>query len=197
VVQRVSEIYRQKSEWFKPLYAEMKAGGLAAMLYELLRMDLGDWHPRQIVRTEALVKQQLHSLSPLDEWWLEVLHTGVLVGALEDAPNRSVSNDYDEEFTESTAFSKFTRVRRRKGLLDAARASSPRLRSVSDHAIGHFLKDKGANRSKPKGRRGWWFPPLSECRDAWVKSYPEPEWRDEAGDEEVSEWRTEPDDSDD
>ena len=39
VVQRVSEIHRQEDEWFKPLYAEMKSGGLAAMLYDLLRVD--------------------------------------------------------------------------------------------------------------------------------------------------------------
>jgi Family of unknown function (DUF5906) len=193
VVQKVSDSQRQKPEWFGPLYKQLESGGYAAMLFDLLAMELGDWHPRQIVRTTALVKQQLQSLSALDEWWLEVLHTGVLVGALKDEPNRAVSNDYNEEFTESTAFTKITRVRRHKGLFDAARASSPRLRSVSDHAIGHFLKDKGAERDWPKRRRGWAL--LADCRDKWVKSYPETVWRRDGDDEAVTKWWAEPKDA--
>ena len=30
------------------------AGGCAAMLHDLLARDLGEWHPRQIIRTAAL-----------------------------------------------------------------------------------------------------------------------------------------------
>src|SRR5262245_36444163 len=36
VVLRVAETHRQEAEWFAPIYAELKAGGLAAMLYDLL-----------------------------------------------------------------------------------------------------------------------------------------------------------------
>ena len=163
VVQRVSEIHRQEEEWFKPLYAEMKAGGFAAMLYDLLRMDLGDWHPRQIVRTAALADQQEQSLSALDLWWLNVLQTGVLVGADADAPHKAVSNDYDVEFSDN-GFSKFKRVR---GLFDAARASSPRLRSESDHAIGKYIREHaGATDAWPRRRRGWQFPPLKRVPQA-------------------------------
>jgi hypothetical protein len=191
VVQRVSEVYRQKDEWFKPLYAEMKAGGLGAMLYDLLRMDLGDWHPRQIVKTAALAEQQDESLSALDAWWVEILHTGELVGSIKDEPNRAVSNNYEEDIEEmeSNGFGG-TRIRkrrvRREGLFDSARASSPKLRAVTDHAIGRYLKTKGAERDKPKQRRGWRFPLLSQCRDKWCETYPETDW---SGDE-VDEWQT-------
>src|SRR5262249_23933711 len=82
VVQKVADTQIQNAKWFGPLYAELERGGYGAMLYDLLNFDLGDWHPRQIVRTAALAEQQLQSVSPLDEWWRETLRTGVLVGAI-------------------------------------------------------------------------------------------------------------------
>jgi hypothetical protein len=194
VVQKVADSQMQKPEWFKPLYAELERGGYGAMLYDLLKVDIGDWHPRTIIRTEALAKQQLQSLSPLDQWWLEALHTGVLVGALQYEPHRAVSHDYEEDVEERDGY-RGTRKRRvrRRGLLDAARASSTQLRSASDHVIGDFLKEKGAVRDKPKQRRGWRFPPLSECRDKWVESYPATEWDDQG----FADWQAGPDNSDD
>jgi hypothetical protein len=70
VVERVAETHRQDPEWFGPIYKQMQNGGYEAMLFELLHVDLGDWHPRQIVHTAALAEQQEESLSPLDAWWL-------------------------------------------------------------------------------------------------------------------------------
>jgi hypothetical protein len=190
VVQRVAETYRQKSAWFKPLYAEMKAGGLAAMLYDLLRIDMGDWHPRQIVETAALAEQQDESLSPLDAWWVDVLHNGELVGSIKYEPDRAVSNNYEEDIEETVRLpfgGTGIRVRRirREGLFDAARASSPKLRGVTDHAIGRYLKNKGAVRDRVKRRRGWKFPPLARCRDQWCETYPETDWSGDG----VSEWQ--------
>jgi hypothetical protein len=183
VVQKVSDSQRQKAEWFGPLYKQLEDGGYAAMLYDLLNVDLGDWHPRQIVPTKALADQQEQSLSALDLWWLNVLQTGVLVGADADAPHKAVSNDYDVEFSDN-GFSKFKRVR---GLFDAARASSPRLRSESDHAIGKYIREHaGATDAWPRRRRGWQFPPLKDCRKRWKKRYPATVWRLDLAD-----WRAE------
>jgi hypothetical protein len=168
----------------------MKAGGLAAMLYDLLRVDLGDWHPRQIVKTDALAEQQEESLSPLDAWWVDVLHNGELVGSTEGWPDRAVSNNYEEDIeeTESDGFGgKRTRVRRirREGFYNSARASSPKLRGVTDHAIGRYLRSKGAESIWVKRRRGWQFPSLADCRDEWCKTYPKTDW---SGDD-VSKWQ--------
>jgi hypothetical protein len=82
VVLRAAETHRQDREWFVPIYEQMKTGGYAAMLHELLRHDLTDWHPREIVRTAELVHQQEESLNPQDEWWFELLQTGVLAGPI-------------------------------------------------------------------------------------------------------------------
>jgi hypothetical protein len=95
--QEVADTHRQDANWFGPIYQEMRSGGLEAMLYDLLNYDLGDWHPRQIVRTPALAKQQEESLSPFDQWWLELLQTTVLEGADSNHPDRAISNHYEEE----------------------------------------------------------------------------------------------------
>src|SRR6516165_2968166 len=128
---------------FEPLYRQMENGGYAAMLYDLLKLDLANWHPREVVRTKALAEQQERSLSALDEWWLEVLQTGVLVGASTKDPGRPVSNRYEETTFEQDQFSGFSHRRtvRRDGLYDHARASSPRLRSASDAALGRYLRE--------------------------------------------------------
>jgi hypothetical protein len=36
-----------RKEYFGALNAELRDGGAEAMLYDLLQMDLGDWHPRE------------------------------------------------------------------------------------------------------------------------------------------------------
>lgn len=53
--------------YFTPLYEQMASGGLAAMLFDLLAMDLGSWHPRwNIPATKALADQQRKHLSGID-----------------------------------------------------------------------------------------------------------------------------------
>ena len=42
----VSEQHKQDLAWFGPIYRQLDEGGLAAMLYDLLHHDLGEWHPR-------------------------------------------------------------------------------------------------------------------------------------------------------
>ncbi len=85
----VSDCHKQDAKWFGPLNAQMDGGGYAAMLFDLLRMDLGDWHPRRVIRTEALVEQQSRGLGPEDAWWCELLQTGVLWGANPLRPEHS------------------------------------------------------------------------------------------------------------
>lgn len=67
--------------FFGKLHSQMRNGGQAAMLYELLNMDLGNWHPRQDVPvTAALVDQKLEGLrsDPIAFWWYRKLEDGEL-----------------------------------------------------------------------------------------------------------------------
>jgi hypothetical protein len=185
-VQDVADTHCQDPDWFRPIYQEMRSGGLHAMLRDLLHYDLGDWHPRQIARTEALAKQQQQSLEPFDQWWLELLQTGVLKGASKDALDRAVSNEYEEEITAGTDSYPRTRMVRREGLYDQARRISPRLKAVSDTALGLYLRDpdRGCTNAWVRRRRGWQFPPLDQCRECWKKRFPDAVWHDD----EVKEW---------
>jgi hypothetical protein len=179
-VQEVADNHRQDANWFSPIYQEMRSGGLEAMLYDLLNHDLGDWHPRQIVRTPALAKQQEESLSPLDQWWLELLQTGVLEGASKFAPNEAISNHWEEEITETDGYGgQRKRTVRREGLYDQARRISPRLKGVSDTALGLYLRERGCTNKWVRRRRGWEFPSLNECRERWKERFPETVWRDQ------------------
>ena len=102
MAQEVADAHQQDEAWFKPIYKEMRNGGLEAMLYDLLARDLGDWRPRQIVRTAALGKTEDESLSPLDQWWLELLQSGVLSGTRTAPafPNIAISNAFEVEIEE-------------------------------------------------------------------------------------------------
>jgi hypothetical protein len=50
------------------------------MLHDMLRWDLGSWHPREGYEGEGLRRQKERSLSPLAEWFVAVLQEGVLPG---------------------------------------------------------------------------------------------------------------------
>jgi hypothetical protein len=176
VVQQVSNEYIQDQSWFAPLYQQMRNGGYAAMLHDLLNVNICGWHPREIIRTAALAKQQEASLSPLEEFWLELLQTGVLIGANDAEPHRAISNSYEDEYTDNDGVK---RKIRHDGLYDQARASSPRLRGASDAALGRFLahKDQGCSRAWVRRHRGWEFPPLLQCRKRWLERYPDQVWQ--------------------
>jgi hypothetical protein len=182
VVQRVSEAHRQDPAWFGPLYEQMREGGYGAMLFDLLARKLGNWHPRNVIHTEALTGQQEESLSPLDEWWFELLQTGVLAGADENDPSRAISNKYEEEEDMGTdGFGvRKTRMVWREGLYDQARRISPKLKARSDAALGRYLRDKerGCKNAWVRRDRGWQFPPLADCRARWLERFPDTKWDD-------------------
>ena len=187
----VSERYLQDDKWFTPLYEQLEDGGYAAMLFDLLKRDLGGFHPRRLPKTVALREQQRQGLQPCDAWWVELLEIGVLEGADPNAPNCAVSNGYDREVTEpdGCGLPRKRRIRQR-GLYDQARAVEPRLRPRNDHALGHYLTQQGCDNSqKVLRRRGWSFPPLLECRKRWDARFPDWKWRDPV----LTEWQYEQD----
>ncbi|WP_084673913.1 bifunctional DNA primase/polymerase [Methylobacterium sp. WSM2598] len=170
---RVSEHVKQDQAYFGPLHAEIRNGGAEAMLHDLLAIDLAGWHPRQVVRTEALLEQQEQSLSPLEAWWVSLLEAGVLEGADPRHPNRAVSAGWDEKVPVGLS----TRTERRRGLFDQARDISPKLKLVSDHQLGRFLRSKGCtNTLKVMRRQGWTFPPLAQLRTQWEAAYAGWQW---------------------
>jgi hypothetical protein len=173
--------HAQKKAWLDPLYEELENGGYAAMLYDLLRRDISNFHPRQIYRTKALAKQQRLSLSYEDMAWSEILETGMLGGVYNDkVPNEVVSNDWEDY------------KGKYKGLYTHMREMSPSLRYKSDRHLADYLVERGGRdendkplvkRKKVGGHRGWEFPSLEMCRAHWLKKHPE--WE---SDTDITEW---------
>jgi len=192
-VQNVANTHRQDPSWFGPIYEQLRSGGYEAMLFDLLERDLRDWHPRQIVLTAALADQQEQSLSAFDAWWLELLQTGVLGGASSSAPDRAISNRYEDEVEIGTDGygGKRTRMVKRDGLYTHARRISPKLKNETEAAFGRYLSNeqRGAESAWVRRHRGWKFPPLSVCRERWLARFPQTTWRDPGG----KEWRVEED----
>jgi hypothetical protein len=194
VVQRVADTHRQDGKWFGPIYEQLRTGGCEAMLFDLLERDLGDWHPRQIVRTAALADQQEQSLSPFDAWWFEMLQVGVVTGADLLHPDRAVSNRYKEEIEETVGLSGTrTRIEWHNGLYDQARRISPKLKNETEAAFGRYLKKHGCTdiwiSRGGRSRRGWQLPPLGKCRADWLERFPQTTWRDPG----VKSWREDED----
>jgi Family of unknown function (DUF5906) len=171
---KVSDEKLQDHGWFKAINDQLEDGGYAAMLYDLLHHDLGDFHPRRLPKCNDLAGQQALSLSPLDSWWVELLETGTLGGSDPSEPNRAVSNKYEYKVVVGMSDRWVTRL----GLYDQARNMEPRLRQRSDHVLGQHLTEQGCDNSrKVMRRRGWTFPKLIECREEWEARFPGWKWR--------------------
>jgi hypothetical protein len=106
-----------------------------------------------LLTNPALQRQQGHTLPPLEQWYVMLLHNGVLPSALAGRP--------------STAFT--------KNLVEDAREKIPRLRmDLTEVALHNFLMDEeriGVSCTKYRAAigNGWTFPPLAEAREAWCR----------------------------
>jgi len=72
----VSDNHIQDQRYFKAILDQMKNGGLAAMLFDLLEYDISQVDLGHIPRTVALLDQIERTMTPLEKFWLEVLMEG-------------------------------------------------------------------------------------------------------------------------
>jgi Bifunctional DNA primase/polymerase, N-terminal/Family of unknown function (DUF5906)/Primase C terminal 2 (PriCT-2) len=145
---------KEREAYFNALHGELENGGVEAMLYDLLHRDLGKWHPRQVYQTEGLRRQKERSLSPLNQWFVELLQEGNLPWYSNGGPDIAS-----------------TRL-----LVDDAKLRVPRLRDLSDQGLADFLKEWGCTRYRDSQARGWKFPPLAQLRTEWARQYGGWEW---------------------
>jgi len=87
----------------RQLYEE---GGIEAMLYDLLKRDIADWHPRDDVPdTKALVDQKLRSMDAVEQWWFERLIEGSIVNMRSewsDGETSILSHHLHEDYVAAT-----------------------------------------------------------------------------------------------
>jgi hypothetical protein len=155
----VSEKYMGDEKYFESLHAEIANGGLEAMLHDLKQVKLGKWHPRQIIKTQALAEQKMQSMSPLHEWFESLLQDGVIPPAPKDAPD-----------TAMIAY-----------LLNHARDFAPKLRELNATRLGRFLGQHGCIKLHRANGNAWRFPELPKARELWAKNYQGWKWEHDAG----------------
>jgi hypothetical protein len=63
-------------KYFADIIAQMENGGLAAMIWDMLHLDISRFDVRDVPETPALIEQKKHSLDSLDRWWMTVLERG-------------------------------------------------------------------------------------------------------------------------
>jgi hypothetical protein len=142
-VYQVSNVRVGDFGYFNRLNEELDNGGIEAMLWDLLRLDLAGWHPKQIYETDALLEQKQLTLHALDAWVEALLQEGVLPQASERYPNRSLT----------------------KYLVASARKYDPH---TNDSEVPrHLEKLLKVSAFSSGSARGWKFPPLPDCRRMW------------------------------
>ena len=148
--------------FFAKVKAQMDdAGGHEAMLHDLLKMDLGGWHPRSAIpRTQALVEQKVQAFrrDPLPFWWFRRLETGVLgLDIDEDAWSKDAVEVDSAGKEEAVAGA------------DAAARGMGRMGQFSKTAVARFLRSVGVDvaAKDKKGLRVWRVPRLAEARRAF------------------------------
>ncbi len=75
---RVSESRKDDHAYWVALDQEIRGGGVAAMVHDLLAMDLSEFNVRSKPSTQELVAQKLHSLGAIPRWWYDALYRAEL-----------------------------------------------------------------------------------------------------------------------
>jgi Family of unknown function (DUF5906)/Bifunctional DNA primase/polymerase, N-terminal/Primase C terminal 2 (PriCT-2) len=149
--------------FFDDLNKQMKKGGIEALLYDLLKMELGSWHPRDAIpHTQALVDQKLQAFrrDPMAFWWHGLLETAGLELKKGKTKQSWEDGDVDVNSTDkqflAADLSEVARSMRRHG-------------TFSLTAVAQFLRKVGVDveARDRTGNRVWRVPRLVEARAAF------------------------------
>lgn len=85
-VVEVSDIHQQDTKYFKTLCRQLyQEGGIEAMMYDLMRMDISNYDLTKFETSDALLSQKFHTMRTHEKFWLEKLISGDIGG--NDTPN--------------------------------------------------------------------------------------------------------------
>jgi len=157
----------ERKQYFGAISREIAEGGVAAMLYDLLQMDLGDWHPREIPTTAGLMRQKKESLRGNYQWFEALLQAGQLpVNA--GRPNRIFTDDL------------LAYVKNFRGLEYATDESIASFLYGEMGFVAELSPEGNRFRAAKGGSRGWEFPPLLQLRSRWeTKFHGKWHWHDD------------------
>jgi len=157
--------------YFAPLYAEIENGGAAAMLHDLLNMNLKAFDVRAIPHTAAKAKQQAHSLHGSLAWLHDVLQEGFI--GVEWWQDTGLTIDTNLAYQWYVEFSKH----QRDWKPEIKSVWSKKIQAALGAHIGLTRPTKGDTRI-----RSFQFAPLDDCRGQFASHLcaPELEWEGES-----------------
>jgi hypothetical protein len=82
VVYDVSDEHANDKVWFDPLYRDLEEGGANQFLWLLQNLRIGDWHPRQILKTAEATEQQRMTADSICEWSQACIDEDAIIGAV-------------------------------------------------------------------------------------------------------------------
>jgi hypothetical protein len=139
LVLEVSNAHKDDHPWFASIWEEMTAGGYAAMLHDLLRINLATFNVRRVPVTEGLQQQKKLSLHTDKAWWLDVLHRGYVHKSRHGL--EEVFNQWHETIATDLLYASYT---------DFAKEKHER-HVLSRESFGRFMISMSG---KPTRRRG-------------------------------------------
>lgn len=143
----VSACRKGDKAYFDAILAEMKNGGVAAMLHDLLELDLTDFTPESCAPdTFALSEQKAQTLKGFERVWFDCLRSG-------EVPFERYIGD-DRPFVSTGAMRTHAQTCRAK-------------EEVSVTAVGKLLATLGYEKRETDRPRGFALPPLDVARKAW------------------------------
>ncbi len=161
----VGKDHLQDTVYFGAIDKHMRGGGYGALLHYLLTYDLAGYEVRSVPQTDALRIQKEHTLRPEEDWWLERLISGDLLGDGDGWPGQVPKKSLYELY------------------ITAMKDLGVQSRRLSGRKFGEFLRRVCPGLGSFQGGRYgearpyfWDLPTLSDCRECWQKMYGTDEW---------------------
>jgi len=153
VVVDVSDEKRGDFEYFEALNTELVGGGLAAMLYDLLRLDISNFNVRDIPQTVALLDQKLLSLAGTDAWLNDCLQNGTIPVGFD------TEVEWDEQGAVVSTRDAYEAFARKAAVYRCARDTP--IKAVWSKRVRKLI---GASDTRPRGQRSLKLPSLEAGR---------------------------------
>ncbi len=116
VVYDVSDERAGDKAWFDGLYRDLADGGTSEFLHFLLRIRLGDWHPREILKTSETAEQQRMSGDSVSQWSQACIEADAVIGAGRDPYGTDATPDLGKLISLATLRDAYTGFCRQNGL---------------------------------------------------------------------------------
>lgn len=158
---------KQNLNYFEVLANQMeKGGGREALLYYLKNVDLKNWNVRTVPQTEALARQKVWTLDPMQEWWYTKLDTGAI---MPDVPYWSGEVEVSDLVADYIEYTKAFNVARRGNATKLGRFLTTICPVIERTQITRMIEERIEGRLEVKKLRPYVykFPVLELCRHYW------------------------------